>query len=306
MIKLISLLFSTLLFLQMHAQKEISLYQNKIPNGIDCNIKEFLPIPGRVAGVTKPTLTIYFPEKQDSLQTAVIICPGGGYTRLAIEHEGHEVAKKFNELGIIAFVLKYRIPNDTCMTNKEIVPLQDAQRAIQLVRENAVEWKVNANKIGIMGFSAGGHLASTVGTHFTETTIDNPKQTSLRPDFLVLAYPVISFDKTIAHRGSRNSLIGTNPSQAAVVFFSNELQVTAQTPITFILHASDDLVVPVENSIRFYEALQKNKVPAEIHIYEKGGHGFGLHNKTTKDEWFERLINWMKANKVINDINIQF
>ena len=186
------------------------------------------------------------------------------------------------------------------MTNKQIVPLQDAERAIQLIRQKATEWNINPNNIGIMGFSAGGHLASTLGTHFNEIVIENKNNTSFKPDFMILGYPVISFDTTIAHKGSRDNLIGIDPSQKLVDHFSNELQVTPQTPITFIVHASDDNTVPIENSVRFYQALQKNKVPAEIHIYEKGGHGFGLHNKTTTDEWFDRLINWMKMNKIIN------
>jgi acetyl esterase/lipase len=217
-----------------------------------------------------------------------------------MDHEGHEVAKTLNAHGIAAFVLKYRIPNDAVMTNKQIVPLQDAERAIQLIREKANEWNINPNNIGIMGFSAGGHLASTLGTHFNEVLIDNKNNIPLRPDFLILGYPVISFDKSIAHLDSRKNLIGQNPTPELVDHFSNELQVTPQTPITFIVHASDDGGVLVENSIRFYQALQKNKVPAEIHIYEKGGHGFGLHNKTTTDEWFDRLIDWMKMNKIIN------
>lgn len=278
-------------------QKEISLYEGNIPNAIPCGKKEFSSAPGRINNITTPTLTIYLPAKTDSLSTAVIICPGGGYARLAIEHEGHEVAKRFNELGMAAFVLKYRIPNDTCMTNKEIVPLQDAQRAIQFVREKATEWKINPQKIGIMGFSAGGHLASTAGTHFTETTIDNPKQISLRPDFLILAYPVISFENNV-HEGSRDNLIGKNASVEKIKYYSNEQQVTAQTPITFLVHAADDKTVPVQNSIDFFTALKKHNVKAELHIYERGGHGFGLHNPTTKDEWFERLINWMKANQL--------
>lgn len=279
------------------AQKEINLYQSNIPNAIPCGKKELSSAPGRINNVTVPTLTIFLPQNADSLRTAVIICPGGGYSRLAIDHEGYEVAKRFNELGIAALVLKYRIPNDTCMTNKEIVPLQDAQRAIQLVREKAQEWKINPQKIGIMGFSAGGHLASTVGTHFTETTIDNPTQISLRPDFLILGYPVISFENNV-HEGSRDNLIGKNAPIEKIKHYSNEQQVTAQTPITFLVHAEDDKTVPVQNSIDFFTALKKNNVKAELHIYQEGGHGFGLHNKTTKDEWFERLINWMKANQL--------
>ena len=282
------------------AQTIMPLYDGVIPNYIASSKKEIDMGNGRIAGITVPKLIVFLPQKKDSLKAAVIICPGGGYARLAMDHEGYEVAKTLNAHGIAAFVLKYRIPDDSFMTNKQIVPLQDAERAIQLIRQKATEWNINPNNIGIMGFSAGGHLASTLGTHFNEIVIENKNNTSFKPDFMILGYPVISFDTTIAHRGSRDNLIGIDPSQKLVDHFSNELQVTPQTPITFIVHASDDNTVPIENSVRFYQALQKNKVPAEIHIYEKGGHGFGLHNKTTTDEWFDRLINWMKMNKIIN------
>ncbi len=282
------------------AQTIMPLYDGVIPNYIASSKKEIDMGNGRIAGITVPKLIVFLPQKMDSLKAAVIICPGGGYARLAMDHEGYEVAKTLNAHGIAAFVLKYRIPDDSFMTNKQIVPLQDAERAIQLIREKATEWNINPNNIGIMGFSAGGHLASTLGTHFNEIVIENKNNTSFNPDFMILGYPVISFDTTIAHKGSRDNLIGIDPSQKLVDHFSNELQVTPQTPITFIVHASDDNTVPIENSVRFYQALQKNKVPAEIHIYEKGGHGFGLHNKTTTDEWFDRLINWMKMNKIIN------
>jgi acetyl esterase/lipase len=296
--KIIALIFM-ITSISTKSQTIIPLYNGNIPNYISSPKQEINYGNGRIAGIAIPQIIIFLPQKPDSAKSAVIICPGGGYARLAIEHEGYEVARTLNAHGIAAFILKYRIPNDSFMTNKQIVPLQDAERAIQLIREKAVEWNVNQNKIGIMGFSAGGHLASTLGTHFNEVVIENSKNTSLRPDFLILGYPVISFDKTIAHMGSRNNLIGKDPSQELSEHFSNELQVTAQTPITFIVHASDDATVPVENSVRFYQALQKNKVPAEIHIYEKGGHGFGLHNKTTTDEWFESLIHWMMMNKFI-------
>jgi len=282
------------------AQTIMPLYDGKIPNNIATSKKEIDLGNGRITGITVPQLIVFLPQKIDSLRAAVIICPGGGYARLAMDHEGYEVAKALNAHGIAAFILKYRIPNDSFMTNKQIVPLQDAEKAIQLIREKATEWNINPNNVGIMGFSAGGHLASTLGTHFNEIVIKNKKNTPFKPDFMILGYPVISFDKTIVHKGSRDNLIGKDPSQELVDHFSNELQITPQTPMTFIVHASDDATVPVENSVRFYQALQKNKVPAEIHIYEKGGHGFGLHNKTTKDEWFDRLIDWMQMNKIIN------
>jgi acetyl esterase/lipase len=231
--------------------------------------------------------------------TAIIICPGGGYGILAASHEGSDVAKLFTQWGITAFVLKYRLPDDSIMIDKTIGPLQDAQRAIQLVRENAAKWNIDPNKIGIMGFSAGGHLAATASTHFNKAVIDNPGNISLRPDFSILAYPVISFTDSLAHIGSRNNLIGKNPSREKIKEFSNELQVTAQTPPAFLVHASDDNGVKPANSISYYEALLKNNVSAELHLYQKGGHGFGLNNKTTNDKWTERLKNWLQSNKYL-------
>jgi acetyl esterase/lipase len=199
-------------------------------------------------------------------------------------------------MGVAAFVLKYRLPSDVTMVNKEIGPLQDAQRAIQLVRQNAGPWGIDTNRVGIMGFSAGGHLASTAGTHFTTPVIDNQSKTSLRPDFMILIYPVISFTDSLAHGGSRDNLIGRSPSREKIRGYSGELQVTGQTPPAFLVHAGNDNTVKVQNSLYFYNALQRNGVPAELHVYPKGGHGFGLHNPTTKDQWIERLQNWMDSN----------
>jgi acetyl esterase/lipase len=279
--------------------QEIPLYDQNIPNSHPAKIQERTETTPDaqlfVYGITKPTLTAFLPPAKTANRTAVIICPGGGYEFVSASHEGSDVAKKLNEIGVAAFVLKYRIPADESMPKKEIGPLQDAQRAIQIVRQNASKWNVNVNRVGMMGFSAGGHLASTAGTHFMKATIDN-HDTSLRPDFLILVYPVISFSNSIAHLGSRANLIGKNPSPQNIQEYSNELQVTAQTPPSFLIHAQDDDVVKVENSILFFEALNRNHVPAEMHIYTKGGHGFGLHNPTTKDEWFDRLKNWLAAN----------
>ncbi|QJD96716.1 alpha/beta hydrolase [Mucilaginibacter robiniae] len=249
----------------------------------------------RVSMVTSPSLTPFFPAKDKANGTAVIICPGGGYSRLAIEHEGYAVARKFNEIGVTAFVLKYRLPSDVIMADKSVGPLQDAQRAIQLVRQRATEWQLNPGKIGIVGFSAGGHLASTAGTHFNKAVIDNASNISVRPDFMVLLYPVITFGE-FAHKGSRENLIGKTPTTEQVDLYSNEKQVSTQTPPAFLVQAQDDKTVPVQNSLLFYEALTKAGVKAEMHIYPAGGHGFGLNNATTKDQWFERCTNWMLAN----------
>jgi acetyl esterase/lipase len=280
------------------SQQVIKLYEGEIPNSKPSADTEKWVEDGimRVSEITRPTLTVFLPPKEKASGAAVIICPGGGYWINAINHEGIDVAKKFNALGVAAFVLKYRIPNEATMVNKEIGPLQDAQRAVQMVRERAAEWNVNPNRIGIMGFSAGGHLASTAGTHFDKSHIDNPKGTSLRPDFMVLIYPVISFRDEVGHSGSRNQLIGTNPAKEKIKLYSNELQVNTTTPPTFLVHASNDEAVKSENSIVFYQALIRNKVPAELHIYQSGGHGFGMNNKTTTDNWMDRLKNWMETN----------
>ncbi len=291
----------SLLSTQTFAQVVMPLY-DKIPNSKpSANNEKSVTNDGIliVSKVSVPTLTIYKPVKSSEKSAAVIICPGGGYGILAASHEGSHVAKAFNEWGITAFVLKYRLPDEAIMVDKTIGPLQDAQRAIQLVRQNAKEWNIDPAKIGIMGFSAGGHLASTASTHFEKPVIDNPKKISLRPDFSLLIYPVISFSDNLTHMGSRNNLIGQNPSAEKIKEYSNELQVKANTPPAFLVHAEDDGGVKVANSIQYYEALKRNNVKAEIRLYEKGGHGFGMNNKTTSDSWMERLKTWMKNNQYL-------
>lgn len=283
------------------AQPELPLYGNQtIPNSKTVPDRESVdssgnPLRYSISLVSHPTLTVYLPPAGKANGTAVVICPGGGYLHLAWTHEGTDVARMLNEMGITAFLLKYRLPNDETMVDKTVGPLQDAQRAIQLVRQRAGDWGVNPAKLGIMGFSAGGHLASTAGTHFYTSYIDNPGHISLRPDFMVLLYPVISFSDSIGHRGSRDNLIGLHPDPSVVREYSNELQVTAQTPPTFLVHAGDDKTVAVANSIEFYQSCLLNGVPAEMHIYPKGGHGFGMNNPTTPDRWTERLRNWLDA-----------
>ncbi|MET3977528.1 acetyl esterase/lipase [Mucilaginibacter sp. UYP25] len=245
--------------------------------------------------VTNPTITPYLPAKGTANGTAVIICPGGAYAGLASGHEGIDIAREFNKIGVTAFVLKYRLPSDSIMVDKTIGPLQDAQRAIQIVRQDAAKWGINLNRIGIIGFSAGGHLAATEGTHFDKVVIDNPNNISVRPDFMMLIYPVISFGEK-AHVGSRENLIGKNATQQQADLYSNDKQVTASTPPTFIVHAEDDDVVPVENALLMYEALLKNKVKAEMHLFPAGGHGFGLVNSKSKGLWFNWAKTWMGDN----------
>lgn len=295
-------LFSCLFFMTK-AQKVIDLYNQIVPNSKPCNKEEIINnTPGHITvqNIITPTLTVFIPEKQDSFKTAVIICPGGGYSRLAIGHEGYDVAKVLNAAGITAFVLKNRVPLDSdCQLNKETAVFEDAQQALKLVRQRAEEFNINPDKTGIMGFSAGGHLASTIGTHFNTNYIDNKEQVNLRPDFMILAYPVISFMDSLAHLGSKYNLLGKNASEEKVILYSNELQITPQTPPTFLIHAADDKTVKVTNSINFFMNLQKNHVPSEIHIYQNGGHGFGLNNPSTKDKWINSAIHWMINNKFI-------
>lgn len=285
----------------VQAQQELPLYgAQPIPNSKPTADHEkvdtsHVPVWHVYSLVSRPKLMVFLPPAGKATGTAVVICPGGGYGALAFTHEGTDVAKMFNAMGVAAFVLKYRLPSDETMIDKTIGPLQDAQRAIQLVRERAGEWGVNPARVGIMGFSAGGHLASTAGTHFDQEVIGNPQHISLRPDFMILLYPVISFQDSIAHKGSRENLIGRHPGPELLRKYSNELQVTARTPPTFLVHSEDDDVVQVANSIRFYESCLHHGVLAEMHIYPRGGHGYGMNNPTTPDKWTDHLKNWMST-----------
>ena len=249
--------------------------------------------------VTQPTLTIYLADPKKSNGTAVIICPGGGYGMLAINKEGYKVAEWLNNLGINAFVLKNRLPSDLIMKDKNIGPLQDAQEAVRLLRRNAQKWNLNPNKIGIMGFSAGGHLAATLSTHYNDKVYDAKDNVSARPDFSILIYPVISMEDAITHKGSKENLLGKNVGDVMIGNYSNEKQVTAETPKTFLVHATDDKAVPVENSINYFLALKQHQVPVEMHIYENGGHGFGLGVQGTNKNWPKACEKWLISNGFI-------
>lgn len=254
----------------------------------------------------KPTLTIYLPVREKAHGAAVVIFPGGGYGHLAIDHEGHQIAEWLNSLGVAGFILKYRHRNSGAGYGHP-APLQDAQRAIRMVRSRAAEWNVDPGRIGIIGFSAGGHLASSAGTHF-QTRYSEAKdaidQVSCQPDFMILMYPVISFTEPYTHKGSRTNLLGKDPEQNLVQSLSNETQVTPETPPTFLVHADDDKVVPPENSISFYLALRKANVPAEMHIYEKGGHGFGPgKDKGAVSSWMARCADWMRGRGLLEKQN---
>jgi Esterase/lipase len=281
-------------------QTVMNLYDGSIPNSKPSAVEETLATDAngisRVSGVTAPTLTAYFPKGEvANTGKAIVICPGGGYSILAITHEGHDIAKLLAEHGIAAFVLKYRLPSDEIMVDKRIGPLQDAQRALQLVREHADEWGIRKNQIGIAGSSAGGHLASTLSTHYQKAVIDNPKETSLRPDFSLLLYPVISMQQELTHEGSKNNLLGSNPKPQDIILFSNELQVSKDTPPAFLVHAEDDGAVPIANSEAYVKALEKYGIAAKLIRYPQGGHGFGLHNKTTSDKWFDHFLVWLDS-----------
>lgn len=290
--------------------QEIQVWPNGVPGSVEnVDYKEsytydaFNEVRG-ISQISTPTITTFLADASIANGTAVVICPGGGYTHLAINKEGYKVAKWLNTLGVSAFVLKYRMPSDITMKDKTIGPLQDAQEAIRLVRKNAKQWNIDHNKIGVMGFSAGGHLASTLSTQYNDKVYPLENKISARPDFSILIYPVVSMKDGITHQGSKKSLLGDNPSEELVIKYSNVLQVDNTTPPTFLVHASNDKAVPVENSLTYYNALKKNEVPAELHIYENGGHGFGLGVSGTNVNWPESLKHWFLANDLIKDEEI--
>ncbi|WP_421946044.1 alpha/beta hydrolase [Pedobacter sp.] len=301
--KKFSLLFilSVLMMLNLNAQEVIPLYNGTVPGSkISSTYAEVIQKGtdgiSRISKVTEPTITIFEAPADKATGTAVIICPGGGYSILAIDHEGYNVAKRFNEIGVTAIVLKYRLPSDEIMVDKTYALLQDVQQAIYLVRKNAKNYHIKSNKIGIMGFSAGGHLASTLLAHYHDVKIENKERLSLRPDFAVLVYPVISFEESV-HTGTMKNLLGPEPKEELKHYFSANQNVNKKTPPTFLVHAKDDKTVPVANSILLNEALKKNGVKSELYLYEQGGHGFGLKNKTSDVDWFNLMANWMKKER---------
>ena len=253
----------------------------------------------KVSNVQKPTIEVYLPKKEIANGKAVVIFPGGGYGFIAYDWEGINIAKFLNTKGIAGIVVKYRLPNSKSLKVSSNAPLQDAQRAIRLVRSNAKKWNINSDELGILGFSAGGHLASTLGTHFNDEIYkakDKIDSISAKPSFMALVYPVITFVKEeYVHKGSRNNLLqNLVASEASKKQFSAELNITKETPKTFLVHATDDSAVPVENSLLMYSALKNKGVPVQMHIYESGGHGFALGLKNKKlSNWTNLLVNWI-------------
>lgn len=253
-----------------------------------------------VEGTTQPTLSPHIARPARRSGAAMIVCPGGGYRGMAFDKEGENICEWLAQRGITAFTLKYRQGGGA---HQHPVPLSDVQRAVRWVRSHAVEYCIEPNRIGVMGFSAGGHLASTIGTHFDEgdaAASDPIERQSSRPDFLALIYPVITMEKEFTHGGSLENLLGKTPDPQLVEELSNYKHVTDKTPPTFMVHAGDDKTVPVENSLRFYRALVAHKVPAELHLYERGGHGFGmLQRGLPADHWPEAFEAWLKSQKLI-------
>ncbi|HSB92846.1 MAG TPA: alpha/beta hydrolase [Flavitalea sp.] len=281
--------------MNLHAQKVVPLYKGRIPNSIEHADQERSENNGVliIHKVSRPTLTIYQPPKGTSNGSAILIIPGGGYGIVAAKHEGYDLAERFASVGFTTFVLKYRLPDDSIMTNRASGPLQDAQAGMNYIRQNAKKYGIKKNQVGVMGFSAGGHLAASVGTHYQHPVLPEMSPDNVKPNFMVLVYPVISFSDSIGHRGSRDNLLGAGATKEQIEAYSNELLVNQSTAPTFLVHAKDDDVVPVANSTVFYDQLRKNNVPAEIYLYEKGGHGFGMNNPTSDVKWVEKVIPWI-------------
>jgi acetyl esterase/lipase len=305
--RLLSVVFTLFLSLIMTGQDlRLKLYTGTIPNSVHTDTEEIVEHTDItfIRNVKEPAIDIYLPTKKFATGHAVVICPGGGYWGLAYDLEGTDIARYLNSIGVAAMVLKYRLPVYGNTIEPHKAPLMDVQRTIRLVRFNATKWNIDISKIGIMGFSAGGHLASTAGTHFDygdKNSTDSIERISCRPDFMILMYPVISFVDSATHTGSRDALLGKNPDRNLLSYYSNELQVRDDSPPAFFVHADNDTGVPVENTLLMYKALRAKKIPAELHILSEGEHGFGLG--TGNDHiasWTNSLklwLNWLNRKK---------
>ncbi|AHW60854.1 Acetyl esterase/lipase [Draconibacterium orientale] len=292
------LLFSLLTGITIAQNKTLKVWPNGAPNDNGVTEPEEKYDGVRVRNVSEAEMYVYTPAAEINSGAAVVICPGGGYWIEAMDHEGFDIARFLQGKGITGIVLKYRLPYG----NHE-VPSSDVRQAIRMVRANAKEWGINPEKIGIAGSSAGGHLASTAGTVFdygNAESADKIEQQSCRPDFMLLLYPVITMDETFTHMGSRENLIGKGHDKELIRKYSNELNVSAETPPTFLVLADDDTAVLPKNSISFYSKLKEFDVPAELHIFQKGGHGFGIReNGIPADNWPNLFIDWLKAREII-------
>ncbi|MGN6602790.1 MAG: alpha/beta hydrolase [Ginsengibacter sp.] len=278
------------------AQESIPLWQGvKMPNSKGLNISDSIARQ-RAFRVAVPRMYAFFPSEDDNCGAAVVIFPGGGYSHIALNLGGFQLAKWFNTLGLSAFVVEYRLPNSPDIITTELAPLQDGQRALQIVRANAVKWGIDPKKVGVMGASAGGHLASWVGTAQKNITTldDSVSVTSIRPDFMILVSPVIDMRK-YAHKGSRESLLGINPSEKLIEEYSSQNNVTDQTPPCFIADAFNDKTVMPMNSLLFYEALLKNHVSTSFHVFPQGGHAININNNPGSTHlWKDLCAEWLK------------
>jgi len=282
---LFCMFFLTSTFLQAAEREVIFLWPDGVPESNGITLAE-LTANDRVENVSVPSMTFYPADSAKNTGVTILICPGGGYIREAAAHEGSQFGEWLSGLGINAFVLKYRLPN-----KHAYIPLKDAQQAMRIIRSRAREWKLDPSKIGVSGFSAGGHLAATLGTHFDK---------SCRPDFMILFYPVVSMQESVTHAGSRENLLGTGYKKDSVDYYSNELQVTKDTPPTLLFLSDDDGTVPPQNSFDFYAALKKYKIPASLHIFPEGGHGWGFRETFRYHEvWKGLYIDWLKERKIL-------
>jgi acetyl esterase/lipase len=282
----------------------LPLYSKHIPCSSFDKIENNLTIVEKDQKIHTPQLWYYPTPHPKKEVPAVLIIPGGGYKNLAFEHEGIKVAEWLNKIGISAFVLRYRTPHWESKPCKTKVALLDAQRALQMIAENAKKWNIDNSKIGIIGFSAGGHLAATLSNHFDFNNLEkSTNKKSYRPSFCILVYPVISMKDKLTHLGSKYSLLGSSPTDEEVHFFSNELQISAEkTPPTLLIHAKDDSVVNPENSIQYYKSLQENKIPSTLHLMEVGGHGFGISSTERPTQlWLALAKHWLIQRGIIAD-----
>ncbi len=281
------------------AKETLPLYPGPIPGAIEAPDEESTRDPKEAwvyrQEISRPTLTVFLPARTSAPTPAVVICPGGSYRGVSIDKEGYSVAHAFNQFGVAAFVLKYRTPNPRHMTHTYLGPLQDAQQALHVVHQRSSEWNLDRKRIGIVGFSAGGHLAASTSTLFARPVLSSHSPATSRPAFSILIYPVITMRDELTHQVSRSQLLGSSPSAELIERYSTNEAITDSTPPAFLVHAADDAGVPVGNSIRYFEALRAKQISAQLFIYARGGHGYGLNNPTSSDRWIDSARHWMTS-----------